>query len=304
MTLRELVHGQTDLTQDPALGFLVSLRHVIEEEYKLGAEVDEVEAVMAALQLPLVQLDEVWGLGCLEQVTEAVEEVGISVETMRSSPHAAYFMDRLDQAQKKLRAFLELQELWRPLQESWLYARRTVDGLYHRLRQDQPEAVTVMDSAQNQLLHVVRPILEAPCIMRAANLDPMLLQLRAARGQIEVVTRHLADYSNQLRTTFSRFMWCTQDELCKLLLPSVDQEVLEENVARLFTGVDLVVLDGETIVGLGSSLDSAPARRADSLQRPSKERQPSKERRRTSKEATTEAPSSAGYPIGGSRAPP
>ena len=67
--------------------------------------------------------------------------------------------------------------------------------------------------------------------MRMANLDQLMQQLRSARGQLDVVLRRLSDYSNQLRTTFSRFMSCSQDELRRLLTPSLnDRRDMEQNV--------------------------------------------------------------------------
>jgi dynein heavy chain len=207
--------------------------------------------------------------GTVDEVQTLLDDHVIKTQTMKGSPFAKIFVDRIGEWEAFLMGSQSVIDVWLKVQSVWLYLEpifASEDIMKQMPREGQ--LFREVDKAWKRLINKFYDDPKGLTVFR----EPGLLEtLNEAHEKLEIVQKGLNDYLEMKRLKFPRFFFLSNDNLLEILSETKDPTRVQPHLAKCFEGLkearftDDLQINGlvspeKEVVPLDKNVDPARAR--------------------------------------------
>eukprot|EP01138_Halocafeteria_seosinensis_P006356 gb/GECG01006497.1/.p1 GENE.gb/GECG01006497.1/~~gb/GECG01006497.1/.p1 ORF type:complete len:3153 (+),score=416.35 gb/GECG01006497.1/:1-9459(+) len=198
----------------------------------------KVTSVWEDLDLPVMPYKnskDVFILGSVEEITAALDESLVTINTILGSRYAGDIREEVEQWQSKLMQLSETLDEWLNCQKQWMYLETifAADDIKRQLAEESKRFATVDKSWKS--------------IMRKTNSNPKAIVAGTQKGLKEQFARHnetldgiqksLEDYLETKRLAFPRFYFLSNEELLDILAQTRDPQAVQPHLRKCFDAI-------------------------------------------------------------------
>jgi len=190
--------------------------------------------------------------GTVDEMQSLMDDHIIKAQTMKGSPYAKPFMDRILETESWLCNTQELMDIWIKVQGVWLYLE-PIFGSEDIVKQMPREAELFrkVDSTWKALMEKAK---EEGKALGVSRLDGLLNQLKECHNNLEEVQKGLNDYLETKRLAFPRFFFLSNDNLLEILSETKDPRKVNPHMKKAFEGIQALEFQADNkITALFSS---------------------------------------------------
>lgn len=189
----------------------------------------------------------------VDEAQTLLDDQSVKTLTMKGSPYARIFEERITEWESWLKYTQELFEYFVKVQSVWLYLEPvfTSPDITKHLPMEGEEFRKVDFDWRNA---VVGKIVRDAKVLEYTRDRRMLDILKDAHVRLEKVQKGLNSYLEGKRSNFPRFYFLSNDELLEILSETKDPMRVQPHLKKCFEGIQKLKIDGEKkIYGMYSS---------------------------------------------------
>eukprot|EP00435_Cladocopium_sp_Y103_P015241 s2361_g3.t1 len=171
----------------------------------------------------------------IDEVQTLLDDHVIKTQTMKGSPYAAEFKDRLEDWEKYLTAVQDVVDVWLKVQGVWLYLEPIFSS--EDIMQQMPTEGRLFREVDGTWRQIMAACVAAPKALEVFRQDNFLGNLTAANDKLETVQKGLNDYLETKRLFFPRFFFLSNDNLLEILSETKDPKRVNAHVKKCFEGM-------------------------------------------------------------------
>lgn len=193
-------------------------------------------------------------LGGVEEVTAAVDDNTMNLQSMNSSKFVTPFLPQVQKWEKVLSRVAEVIEEWMIVQKKWMYLESIF--LAGDIRQQLPEEALRFDAVDRTFKKIMAETAKSTVVVEACYVEGRYEVLHNLAAELEGCQKSLSDYLESKRNAFPRFFFISDDELLSILGNS-DPRSVQEHIIKMYDNImQLNFGEGKNenaIVGMTSS---------------------------------------------------
>ena len=173
-------------------------------------------------------------LGPTDEITLAVDEYAMSLQSMSASRFVGPFMQTVQEWEKKLSNVGEVIEVWVAMQQKWCY----LEGIFLAgdIRQQLPAEAKRFDGVDKGFAKIIAACADNQNVIDTCNADGRLEELEQLQSDLEACQKALTEYLDSKRNAFPRFFFISDDELLSILGAS-ECQCVQEHIIKMYDNV-------------------------------------------------------------------
>ncbi|CAK9071075.1 unnamed protein product [Durusdinium trenchii] len=171
----------------------------------------------------------------IDEVQTLLDDHVIKTQTMKGSPYAAEFKERLEDWEKYLTGVQDIVDVWLKVQGVWLYLEPIFSS--EDIMQQMPTEGRLFREVDGTWRQIMGSCVAAPKALEVFRQDSFLENLQAANDKLETVQKGLNDYLETKRLFFPRFFFLSNDNLLEILSETKDPKRVNAHVKKCFEGM-------------------------------------------------------------------
>lgn len=188
----------------------------------------------------------------IDEIQTILDDQTVKTQTMKGSPYAKIFEQRISEWETWLIYTWNLIEYWIKVQQVWLYLEpifSSPDIIKHLAT----EAKLFKDVDTNWRT-MMNKINATPKVLEFTKNKKLLDLLKECHSKLEEVQKGLNAYLEEKRNNFPRFYFLSNDELLEILSETKDPLRVQPHLKKCFEGIQKLKFDEEKkIMGMFSS---------------------------------------------------
>lgn len=171
----------------------------------------------------------------VDEMQSLMDDHIIKAQTMKGSPFAKPFMEKIVDMESWLVSTQEIMDMWIKVQGVWLYLE-PIFGSEDIVKQMPTEAALFkkVDAAWRTTMATAKEEVSAKVVTRSAGL---LQRLKECNENLEHVQKGLNDYLETKRLAFPRFFFLSNDNLLEILSETKDPTRVNPHMKKAFEGI-------------------------------------------------------------------
>lgn len=190
--------------------------------------------------------------GSIDEIQQILDDQIVKTQTMKGSPYAKVFEDRIKNWESWLDYTLSFSEFWVKVQSVWLYLEpifSSPDILKHL-----PMEGSVFSGVDKSWKEMMAEIQSKPKVLDFTENKSFLTLLKKCHEQLEIVQKGLNAYLEGKRASFPRFYFLSNDELLEILSETKDPTRVQPHLKKCFEGIQKLKFDEtQKVLGMYSS---------------------------------------------------
>jgi len=187
--------------------------------------------------------------GSIDEVQTLLDDHVIKTQTMKGSPFAVEFRDRLEDWEKYLTGVQDIVDVWLKVQGVWLYLEPIFSS--EDIMQQMPTEGRLFREVDGTWRTIMSGCVNGPEALKVFKQDSFLEKLTSANDKLETVQKGLNDYLETKRLFFPRFFFLSNDNLLEILSETKDPKRVNAHVKKCFEGIQSLQFEEDmTISGM------------------------------------------------------
>jgi dynein heavy chain len=189
------------------------------------------------------------GAGTVDEMQSLMDDHIIKAQTMKGSPYAKPFLDKIVEVESWLLNTQEIMDVWMKVQSVWLYLE-PIFGSDDIVKQMPTEAnlFKQVDSVWRTTMTMAKDNGKALTVTKHEGLYK---DLKECNDNLETVQKGLNDYLETKRLAFPRFFFLSNDNLLEILSETKDPTKVNPHMKKAFEGIQALEFEpGNRIVGM------------------------------------------------------
>eukprot|EP00930_Biecheleria_cincta_P034372 TRINITY_DN23765_c0_g1_i1.p1 TRINITY_DN23765_c0_g1~~TRINITY_DN23765_c0_g1_i1.p1 ORF type:complete len:4302 (-),score=866.21 TRINITY_DN23765_c0_g1_i1:110-13015(-) len=176
----------------------------------------------------------------------------IKAQTMKGSPYAKAFMDRIVELEMWLLQTQEIMDIWVKVQGVWLYLEPIFSS--EDIVKQMPNEAALFQQVDSDWRLTMSSALEKGKAMEVTKEPGLLERLQKSNENLETVQKGLNDYLEMKRLKFPRFFFLSNDNLLEILSETKDPTRVNPHMKKAFEGIQSLEFQPDhKITGMTSS---------------------------------------------------
>jgi len=188
----------------------------------------------------------------VDEIQTLLDDQTVKVQTMKGSPYAKIFEERIIEWEQWLIYTWNLIEYWVKVQQVWLYLEpifSSPDIIKHLATE--AKMFKDVDSSFKSMMNKINA---TPKVLEFTKNKKLLDLLKECHQKLEEVQKGLNAYLEEKRNNFPRFYFLSNDELLEILSETKDPLRVQPHLKKCFEGIQKLRFDEEKkIFGMYSS---------------------------------------------------
>lgn len=155
-------------------------------------------------------------LGPIDEITTALDDNAMSLQSMNASKYVAAFSSNVQQWEKILSHIGEVLEVWMVVQRKWMYLESIFIGSGD-IRMQLPDEAARFDRIDKTFKKIMADTVKHNLVSEACGVENRLESLQALSDDLESCQKSLSDYLEAKRNAFPRFFFISDEELLSIL---------------------------------------------------------------------------------------
>ncbi|OQR87427.1 dynein heavy chain [Achlya hypogyna] len=178
---------------------------------------------------------DVYVLGSTEEVSSALEESLITLNTILASRFVEPVRDDALLLHKRLVLFQETLDEWLTCQREWIYLESifSAPDIQRQLPQEAQAFATINTFWKELMLRAH----DTPLCMKATAQPGLCETLLKHNASLDKMRKSLEDYLETKRQAFPRFYFLSNDELLEILAHTKEPHAVQPHLCKLFDGI-------------------------------------------------------------------
>ncbi|RYY36796.1 hypothetical protein EON62_01520, partial [archaeon] len=195
----------------------------------------KVTTVWAALEFvvnPYKESKEVFVLGSVEDITTALDDSLVTINTILGSRYCAHIRTDVEGYQKKLMLLSETLDEWLNCQKQWMYLEAILFA--DDIKRDLPEESKRFAAVDRSWKAIMKRTNNHPNALNAGTVKGLKDTLVRHNEVLEQIQKSLENYLEKKRSTFPRFYFLSNDELLEILAQARDPQAVQPHLRKCF----------------------------------------------------------------------
>lgn len=171
----------------------------------------------------------------VDEMQSLMDDHIIKVQTMKGSPYAKAFMEKITSLESWLLQTQEIMDIWMKVQGVWLYLEPIFSS--EDIVKQMPTEATIFKQVDMDWRATMAAALEAGKAMEATKEEGLLEMSQKCNANLEVVQKGLNDYLEMKRLAFPRFFFLSNDNLLEILSETKDPTRVNPHMKKAFEGI-------------------------------------------------------------------
>lgn len=171
----------------------------------------------------------------IDEVQTLLDDHVIKTQTMKGSPYAAQFADRLQEWEEFLKGVQDAIDVWLKVQSVWLYLEPIFSS--DDIMQQMPVEGSLFREVDADWRKIMSHTKADPDALKVFKQDGFMETLTAANNKLETVQKGLNDYLETKRLYFPRFFFLSNDNLLEILSETKDPRRVNAHIKKCFEGI-------------------------------------------------------------------
>jgi dynein heavy chain len=190
--------------------------------------------------------------GSVEEIQQILDDQMVKTQTMKGSPFAKIFEERIVEWESWLNFTLEFTELWIKVQGIWVYLEPIFSS--PDITKHLPNEAVKFKEVDSEWKGMMAKINSQPRALEFTKNREFLESLKESHGKLEVVQKGLNAYLEGKRAAFPRFYFLSNDELLEILSETKDPSRVQPHLKKCFEGIQKLKFDDHNkVYGMYSS---------------------------------------------------
>jgi dynein heavy chain len=188
----------------------------------------------------------------VEEIQTLLDEHIVKTQTMKGSPYAKVFEERITNWEEGLIYIQDSLDVWLKVQFLWIYLEPifTSDDIAKSL----PNENTKFKEIDRGWGFIMKRTLESPKALQIPKDKNLLKLLQNMEEQLDKIQRNLNNYLDKKRGEFPRFYFLSADSLIEIVSEAKEPTRVQKFMKNLFEGVmKLLFSEQKEIIGMESS---------------------------------------------------
>jgi dynein heavy chain len=181
---------------------------------------------------PYKDSKEVFILGSVEDVTAALDESLVTINTILGSRYASHIRTDVESYQKRLILLSETLDEWLTCQKQWMYLEAILFA--DDIKRDLPEESKKFGTVDRSWKTLMKRTYNHPKAIEAGTVKGLKETLIRHNEVLEQIQKSLENYLEKKRSTFPRFYFLSNDELLEILAQSRDPQAVQPHLRKCF----------------------------------------------------------------------
>ena len=171
----------------------------------------------------------------IDEVQTLLDDHVIKTQTMKGSPFATEFKDKLEDWEAYLTGVQDVVDVWLKVQGVWLYLEPIFSS--EDIMQQMPTEGRLFREVDGTWRDIMARSTADPKALVVFKQHKFLENLQAANDKLETVQKGLNDYLETKRLFFPRFFFLSNDNLLEILSETKDPKRVNAHVKKCFEGM-------------------------------------------------------------------
>ncbi|CAJ1429265.1 unnamed protein product [Effrenium voratum] len=171
----------------------------------------------------------------VDEMQSLMDDHIIKVQTMKGSPYAKAFMEKIQTLEHWLLQTQEIMDIWQKVQGVWLYLEPIFSS--EDIVKQMPTEASIFKQVDMDWRATMAAALEAGKAMEATKAEGLLELLQKCNANLETVQKGLNDYLEMKRLAFPRFFFLSNDNLLEILSETKDPTRVNPHMKKAFEGI-------------------------------------------------------------------
>ncbi|CAE7543696.1 DNAH7 [Symbiodinium sp. CCMP2456] len=171
----------------------------------------------------------------VDEMQSLMDDHIIKVQTMKGSPYAKAFMDKITSLESWLLQTQEIMDIWQKVQGVWLYLEPIFSS--GDIVKQMPTEAGIFKQVDMDWRTTMAAALEAGKAMEATKAPGLLELLQRCNANLDTVQKGLNDYLETKRKAFPRFFFLSNDNLLEILSETKDPTRVNPHMKKAFEGI-------------------------------------------------------------------
>jgi dynein heavy chain len=224
------------------------------QEALLQEQLNKVMETWADLNFPVIpykDAKDVYILDKLDDVTAALDETMVMMNTIMGSRYVDPIRDEVGDWNNKLNVFSETLDEWMNCQRQWMYLENIFSA--QDIVRQLPEESKVFSGIDKAWKEIMRRTNDQPNALRAGTYLGLRDNLISYNATLDRVQKQLEQYLETKRQQFPRFYFLSNDELLEILAQSKSVDAIQPHLRKCFDNIMRLEFDDRDIKAMISS---------------------------------------------------
>jgi len=179
----------------------------------------------------------------VDEVQTLLDDHVIKTQTMKGSPYAANFAERIDDWEEFLKGVQDIIDIWLKVQSVWLYLEPifSSDDIMHQM----PTEGALFREVDKTWKEIMAKCVAEPASLVVFKQEQFKERLESANDKLEQVQKGLNDYLETKRLFFPRFFFLSNDNLLEILSETKDPKRVNAHIKKAFEGIQSLYFEDD-----------------------------------------------------------
>ena len=181
--------------------------------------------------------------GAVEIIQTLLDEQILTTQTMKGSPYAVVYLNRINKWDEWLNLAHDIIEVWIKVQALWIGLEPVFASA--DIQKQLAKESAIFKDADNNWHKVMDATFKDTAVTSVTRIENLLQTLRYSYEKLEIVQKELNNYLEKKRLFFPRFFFLSNEELLSILKETRDPTKVQPHLKKCFEGIKSLKFDDE-----------------------------------------------------------